>query len=273
MSVSRPSLLIVFALLLLSCGAARAQRANDLPTIIELRQGCIIGGVEDRRWVDSERIAKSLNAPQKFNRYTLAGPAGELTVDMITPGDCTGEWSFETSARPEEGIAIASASWDVMPRRPRPIDRKDKTYVNIVAGLLKQSGIRKPEVEINEGYKIDLDDDGKDEVVIVASHFQNGTGEMSGIGRNSAPGDYALVLVRRVIKGRVKNILLVKDVRLTTNAGPLVRGYHLSAIADLNGDGLMEIVLYDAYHEGSASRVIQINGAKPRVVLECACEH
>jgi len=42
---------------------------------------------------------------------------------------------------------------------------------------------------------------------------------------------------------------------------------------DLNGDGAMEIVLYDAYHEGSASHVIEIKGAKATFVLNCTCEH
>jgi hypothetical protein len=273
MIVPRPPLVIVFALLLLSAGAAHAQTAAEVRTIIELKESCVIGGVQGRRWVEAERLTKSINTPQKLNRYTLAGPAGELTIDKITPGECEGEWSFETSAKDAEGIAIASPSWNVMPRTPRLLDRNDTTYVNVLAGLLRRAGIRKPEVEINEGYKIDLDGDGKDEVVIVASHFREGTGELSGIGRGSAPGDYAIVLVRKVINAQVKNIFIVKDVRLTTNAGPLVRGYHLSAIADLNGDGVMEIVLYNAYHEGSASHVIQINGAKPTFVLECACEH
>jgi hypothetical protein len=273
MIVPRPPLIIVFLLLLLRPSAAHAQKADEVRPIIELKQSCVIGGVKGRRWIDAERLTKSINTPQKLNRYTLAGPAGELTIDKITPGDCAGEWSFETSAQDAEGIAIASPSWDVMPRTPRLLDRKDTTYVNILADLLRRAGIRKPEVEINEGYKIDLDGDGKDEVVIVASHFKDGTGELSGIGRGSAPGDYAIVLVRKMVNGQVRNIFLVKDVRRTANAGPLVRGYHLSAIADLNGDGVMEIVLYDAYHEGSASHVIQINGAKPMFVLECACEH
>ncbi|HSE15492.1 MAG TPA: VCBS repeat-containing protein [Pyrinomonadaceae bacterium] len=273
MIVPRPPLIIACALLLLGASAAHAQNKDDVRAIIELKQSCVIGGVRSGHWVEAERLTKSINTPLKLNRYTLAGPAGELTVDKITPGDCEGEWSFETSATDAEGIAIASPSWNVMPRTPRPLDRKDTTYVNLLADLLRRSGIRKPEVEINEGYKIDLDGDGKDEVVIVASHFKDGTGELSGIGRGSAPGDYAIVLVRKIVNGQARNIFIVKDVRRAANAGPLVRGYHLSAIADLNGDGVMEIVLYDAYHEGSASHVIQINGAKPVFVLECACEH
>jgi hypothetical protein len=53
----------------------------------------------------------------------------------------------------------------------------------------------------------------------------------------------------------------------------LMRGYHLSAIADLNGDGCMEIVLYSAYYEGSSSDIFEINGMKAHAVLVCGCEH
>jgi hypothetical protein len=35
----------------------------------------------------------------------------------------------------------------------------------------------------------------------------------------------------------------------------------------------MELVFYSAYHEGSGSVVIQLNGSKATTVLECSCEH
>jgi len=44
MIVPRPPLIIVFALLLLCAGAAHAQRAAAVRTIIELRESCVIGG-------------------------------------------------------------------------------------------------------------------------------------------------------------------------------------------------------------------------------------
>jgi hypothetical protein len=110
-------------------------------------------------------------------------------------------------------------------------------------------------------------------VVIVANRFAQGLHELSGISNSTSAGDYTLVLVRKIIGEQVQNIFLVKAVWLKADEGPLPRANHLSAIADLNGDGVMELVLYSAYHEGSGSNVIQINGAKAISVLECSCEH
>jgi len=97
--------------------------------------------------------------------------------------------------------------------------------------------------------------------------------ELSGISNATSAGDYTLVLVRKIMEETVRNIFLVKAVWLKAEEGPLPRGNHLSAIADLNGDGVMELVLYSAYHEGNDSDVIEIRGAKATGVLECACEH
>jgi len=34
----------------------------------------------------------------------------------------------------------------------------------------------------------------------------------------------------------------------------------------------MQIVLYSAYHEGSSSRIVEINGSKALGLLNCGCE-
>lgn len=248
--------------------------ATEIHAIVEVKESCLIGGVQNQKWVDADRFAKSLKTKQTFNLYKLEGPAGVITIDKIgRDSECGDEWTVEGPSTAKEGVAISSPSWEVMPRLPRAIDLKDTTYVNVVSEILKHAGIAKPIVNITQGYKIDLDGDGKDEVVIIASRFAQGVGELSGVSHPTSPGDYSLVLVRKIISNRVQNIFVVKDVWLKENEGTLPRAYHLSAIADLNGNGVMELILYNAYHEGSASHVIEINGTKASSVLECACEH
>lgn len=248
--------------------------APEKQAIVEMSEKCLIGGAQDQKWVNATRTAKTLKARQKFSLYNLKGPAGEITFSKIA-GDpeCPGEWTAETSSKVREGVAIASASWNVMPRIPRAVDLKDTTYVSIVSDILKKEGIAKPEVKITQAYKIDLDGDGKEEVVIVANRFATGLRELSGVGHVTSAGDYTLVLVRKIIGEQVQNIFLVKAVWLKANEAGLPRANHLSAIADLNGDGVMELVLYNAYYEGSGSNVIQLNGSRTNSVLECSCEH
>ncbi len=109
--------------------------------------------------------------------------------------------------------------------------------------------------------------------MIVANRFAIGLRRNSGIATQTSPGDYTLVLVRKTVGEEVQNIFLVKAVWLSEVGGALPRANHISAIADLNGDGVMEIVLFNAYYEGSGSDVVQLKGNKATGVLSCSCEH
>lgn len=249
--------------------------ANEIHAIVEIRQACLIGGVRNKRWVGADAFGKRLKGARKFSLYTLKGPAGEITTSKIAQDGnepCPDFWSAETSSQTKEGIAIASPFWNVMPRLPRAVDPKDTTYVRIVSDILNGAGIKKPVMEITQAYKIDLDGDGKEEVVIAANHYGSGLRELTGIAGMIEAGDYSFVLVRKIISGKVQNIFITKEF-FPKELGPgLARGNHISAIADLNGDGVMEIVLYSAYYEGSESYIIQIRGNKAITALDCSCD-
>jgi hypothetical protein len=267
------TLLVAIVLLLRMQTVGSPISQDGVHLIVELKESCLLGGVQNGKWVNAERLAKRVKAGQKLSLFQATGAASEISITKLAEHDCPSETAVETSAKAELGVAISSPTWNVIPRTPRAIDSKDSTYLKVISDILRASGIRSPEVNISEGYKIDLDGDGKDEVVIIASRFANGVSELTGVSHAPASGDYALVLVRKIINEKVQNIFVVKDIRKNENEGPLTRGYHISAIADLNGDGVMELVLYSAYHEGSSSDVIQIKGTKPVAVLSCACEH
>jgi hypothetical protein len=274
----RKCTLIVIVALSLSLLPQTAGGAGNRPAqthaIVEISEGCLIGGARDTKWVRADAFGKRLKGAQKLSLYTLAGPAGEISTSKIEEnGDCGDEWSVKTASKAKAGIAIASPTWNAMPRLPRPIDLKDTTYLKIVGDILKDAGIRKPEVRITQGYKIDLDGDGQDEVVIAANRYGQGLGELSGVPNVTSAGDYSLVFVRKIIGGKAQNIFIVKAVWLTANEAGHPRRNHISAIADLNGDGVMEIVGYNAYHEGSSSYVTELKRNKAVAVLVCACEH
>ena len=263
-------LTIAFAVLFCTGTITNAQQ-SDVHVIVEAKEGCVIGGVQDHRWIATDKFENSIKAPLKLELYTFLNHQTQTFVSEAA--ECHLSWKPETGAELPGGIAIQSPNWNPLPRTPRPISANDPTYVTVVRNILLSSGLKNPEVKITEGYKIDLDGDGNDEVVIVASHFKHGVSELTGIGHETAAGDYALVLVRKIVAGKVQNIFLVKDIRRAANTAGLPRAYHLSAIADLNGDGRMEIALYSAYYEGSSSDIFELNGTKLKAVLGCGCEH
>ena len=249
-------------------------RTVETHAILEISEGCLIGGAQNRKWVQPDAFGKQLKGEQRFSLYLLKGPAGEISTTKIEQDfDCNGQWSVQTPSDAKAGIAIASPSWNVMPRLPRPVNLKDTTYLRIIGDILRREGIRKPDSKISEAYKIDLDGDGKDEVVIAANRYGQGVSELSGVPNVTSAGDYSLVFVRKIIDGKAQNIFIVKAVWHEANEAGLPRGNHISAIADLNGDGVMEIVGYNAYHEGSASYVMEVKRNKAVSVLECSCEH
>ena len=250
--------------------AVMAQQ-NDLHVIVEVKEGCVIGGVQNHRWVAAEKFEKSVKAPLTLELYTIKNH--QALTFISADEECHLGWKPQSGAELEAGIAIQSPNWNPLPRMPRAISTQDPAYVNVIRNILIGAGLKKPQVNITEGYKIDLDGDGQDEVVIVASSFQHGVSELTGVAHQTAPGDYALVLIRKIVAGKVQNIFLVKDIRRGVNEGGLPRGWHVSAIADMNGDGRMEIALYSAYHEGSSSDIFELNGTKLTAVLGCGCEH
>jgi hypothetical protein len=252
-------------------GGAAAPSA--IHSIVEMNEQCLIGGAQDQKWIGADKFQATVKSPQTFTLYTLEGPAKEVVLSRNAESECHPRWSVKSDSGPRNGIAIQSPSWNPMPRAPKPIDVKDPTYVKVVSDVLKSAGIKNPEVKITQAYSIDLDGDGNQEVVIVANRFAKGVRESSGIPSQTSPGDYTLVMVRKTIDGKDQNIFIVKATWPTGVGGGLPRANHLSAIADLNGDGHMELVIYNAYFEGSGSDVLQIKGNKVTGVLSCACEH
>jgi hypothetical protein len=245
---------------------------SETHAIVEMSEQCLMGGVQDQNWISPERFQNALKSPKNFKLYTLKGPAGDAVLTKNAESECHPRWVAKSMPALKTGIAIQSPSWNVMPRLPKPVDSKDPTYVQIVEDILKTEGIVKPEVKITQAYSIDLDGDGVQEEVIVANRFAKGLREFSGVATQTSPGDYTLVLVRKTVNRSVENIFLVKAVWRKGTETTLPRANHLSAIADLNGDGIMELVLYNAYYEGSASDVLQFKGTKPVGVLSCSCE-
>jgi len=264
-------LTLAFALLLCIAATNTIAQQNDLHAIVEVKEGCVIGGVQNHRWIAAEKMEKLIKAPLTLELYTIGN---HQTLTFVSEAEeCHLGWKPQSGPELNGGVAIQAPNWNPLPRTPRAIDTHDPAYVNVVRNILLTAGLKKPDVNINEGFKIDLDGDGQDEAIIVASHSQHGVSELSGVGRETATGDYALVIIRKIVSGKVQTIFVVKDIRRGANTSGLARGYHISAIADLNGDGRMEIALYSAYYEGSSADIFYLNGTKLMAVLGCGCEH
>lgn len=117
------------------------------------------------------------------------------------------------------------------------------------------------DVQITDLYKVDLEGDGVDEVVFVAD---SAPGEFSIEGPGSF---YSFVGVRKVSADqKARTILLFehKGELARDEMNPMAQLHGtLQGFTDLEGDGVLEIVVGDAYYEGSGSTVYSVtSGAR-----------
>jgi len=120
-------------------------------------------------------------------------------------------------------------------------------------------------VEISQILRVDIEGDGTEEVLISASHFVEPTGH------DVEFGDYSLVLMRKVIGNSVETVPLVADYYYQEAANQFPLTYTTTFPADLNNDGVMEVIVGVERWEGSGVIVFEIDGTKVHPVFEVLC--
>jgi hypothetical protein len=153
------------------------------------------------------------------------------------------------------------------------LSTNDPAYRQIVAGLLRRRGFVRPKINVTQVLRIDLDGDRVEEVLVSATHLAEGLG---GPDRSMAihgqPGDYSLVLLRKLVRGKVRDTLLVEHFYPRKIQYPLTpEQYSVAAVLDLNGDGKMEVIIHGGYYEGSWSTVFRLDRNKVENVFGCGC--
>ena len=145
---------------------------------------------------------------------------------------------------------------------PKPIDKSNATYKTAVANFLKKKGIARPNVKITDAFRIDLEGDGTEEVVIAATYYKGG------LTSDAKVGNYSVIMLRKAVGKTVTDHLLVGDFILKNVEFGAPNEYHISAIADLNGDGKMEVVYYGNYYEGDSAGAYEMRNGRPMMIKE-----
>ncbi|HEY8562060.1 MAG TPA: VCBS repeat-containing protein [Pyrinomonadaceae bacterium] len=242
--------LTIFLFVILLTSAARAQ----LVPLIEVKTGGLLGGVENGKYFDAKTTFARLRGEGRYSLYGIRGRTGELTATVEPPDEPCEDFYFAKSRlEGQKGIALGSArKWNPAPRTAKTVNPNNKTYLDVVSGILRAKGLPNARAKIEQAVKVDLDGDGREEVVLTASSYGGK------IAPSAKTGDYSFLLVRKIVGGKVKNIMVAEEyVKKNVEFGAPSR-FELSAIADLDGDGAMEIVAYSEYYEGSSAGVYQI---------------
>ena len=180
------------------------------------------------------------------------------------------------------GLLTVLCPWDVQPRKAAVMKPGNATYQGIVKKFLAAQGLKIEAPNIVQLFKVDLEGDGVDEVLICAQNIA-GRNEASfepdlplitgaGVPQAAQPGAYSVLLLRKLAAGKVLELplhIFVSD----KGSSPVDDNWTPPVIAkacqfaDLNGDGVLEIVAATAHYEGHAYRVFEVKGGEVREVL------
>jgi hypothetical protein len=243
---------------------------SGIVPIIDMRYSAMIGGVKDKKWVKASEVVPTLKAETEF---IIAGFKG-VEEGAVTwgkkredSGVCDTDYiSFEFDLESETGVGLGSgAKWNPVPRIPQKLDENSKIYTKIVADFLRTKRILKSPVKTTRAFRVDLDGDGTEEVILSATYYKKGMLEEQNI------GDYSFILLRKVVKGKAQNILVAGEFINKIEEFSPPNEYEISGIADLNGDGKMEITANISYYEGVSHSVFEIQDGKAVEVLQTGC--
>ena len=241
-------------------------------------RGAVMGGIIDGRWVDAAAMVPRVKGGERYTSPNLNISATTHTGGKLIPveeGPCQDyrevplSPSLEFIEGDEEQKLALVASWNPRPRRPTVLSFANPTYRQVVADFLRAKGIQKPEVKITRLMRVDLEGDGQDEVILSAT--RHGFGDLSQITPNAAAGDYSILLVRKIVAGKLQTFALEAEVYPKGKEfnAPNIKTYR--DVLDLNGDGRLEIVFSSDYYEGSYTGVYDWQRTKFVEVIGTGC--
>ena len=211
----------------------------------------LLGGWSGKAWLQDKAAAPLVRGGERYRFYDLTGALGVAAGDLPSAFGAEGEPCYETLTvsfgappRIKGDFVAVSGTFAPLPRPPSLLSTEQQVYKDAATAILRKKGITRPDVRLTQVIRVDLKGDGVEEVLVSATHYAGG------LSPRAASGDYSMVFLRRVLNGKVATRLIAGDFfRRAIKFGSPAE-HRVAAVLDLNGDGVMEIVLFGRYYEG-----------------------
>lgn len=251
---------------LLFSEAVSSQEVSDSPhrsiyPLVSLLDGnCLMGALQDGARLSDAEAASRLAGNESYRIYMMGGFAGRCVGSKPEPAPvpCAENWRV-TFSPPIEGVIAIGGDWNALPRLPKSVS--SAMFAPMVKKLARDYGVVKPKIGKIEAYRVDLDGDRQDELIVSARYFENDVQE------SSKAGEYSMVFVKR---GK-ETLFVASNFYLNDGNYNLPISHKLTSILDINGDGKMELVVRSRTKEGSQTSIYQILQNRAEMLFFCSC--
>jgi hypothetical protein len=252
-----------------------AAPAADVHPIVEVQSGYLFGAISDGKWIKADETANLLGDETTYRMYGLTQELGEAKANKPKSegAPCEETLAVDLSPKRENGVVAIAAPWNALPRKPKVTNTTQKAYVDAAGAFLETKGITQPKVKVGNILRVDLDGNGEEEVLISATNYFS---KDDRVPMRSPAGSYSMVLLRRVVAGKVETQLVEGEFYPKAYLGKgdsfdAPNAYKVTGTFDLDGDGKLEILIESRYYEGSATTIYRYNLKKCEPLLSVAC--
>ncbi len=249
---------------------ANVIQSSKIFPIVDVQTGYLLGGTRGKNWIKPQATATQIKGGETYRLLEARKPTNKGIGDKPKSLGAPCPETLFVEIKPKKGAIAVGGSWKTQPRAPQTLSNTSPIYRQIVGDILKKNKL-KPNAKITQILRVDLEGDGKAEVLISATNHKGYASSRGSISSRSLKNEYSMLLLRKVVGGKVVTQMLdeeyfVKD--MDFNAPDI---FTIAGVWDLNGDGKLEIVTRGRYYEGDWTTIYEMRGNKAVKVLEEGC--
>jgi hypothetical protein len=238
-----------------------------------------LGAWQQDRWQESTDPSGNPIRPgvEAGARFTVSNLSGETpvvlgeNVEACFDGRVGPSIDVDVAAPEPPGfgynaVAVLQQPWPLKPRPVADTSTSPDAYGALAEAAFASEPVDATQGDIEQLVVADLDGDGNDEALVAFEFVQPNVG-------TGAPGDHAALLVIDTTTRAADTVLLsaIDQEAGDDGSSGIIERYRVLDVADLNGDGRMEVLVHAWYYEGASVLVYTYDGGALTRVLATGC--